>query len=82
MDGYIKTKRKPDALDTLIGQRLKERRHALGLSQARLGKAIGVSFQQVQKYERGKNRIAASTLYHIAHELGVPITWFFERGKD
>ena len=80
MEGEFKTKGKADALDTLIGQRLRQRRCDLGLSQTRLGEAIGVSFQQVQKYENGKNRIAASTLYQIAHELQVPMIWFFEKG--
>lgn len=59
----------PDPIDVLVGERMKARRQVLGLSQADLGEAIGVSFQQVQKYERGTNRVSASMLCHAARAL-------------
>ena len=51
---------------------------ALGLSQEELGQRLGLTFQQVQKYELGRNRVSASRLYQLSEELGVPISWFFE----
>lgn len=71
----------PQTLDTIdchIGSRLRKRRNDLSLTQENLGKAIGTSFQQVQKYETGQNKISASRLFLIAAYLGVPITYFFE----
>lgn len=68
----------PDPIDLYVGQRVRERRRALGLSQTELGKLLSVSFQQVQKYEKGTNRIAASTLYKIAQQFGVGVWWFYE----
>ncbi len=65
-------------LDLFIGQKVKNRRSALRISQGKLGEQIGVSFQQVQKYENGKNRISASTLYNIARVLGVEFSYFIE----
>jgi transcriptional regulator with XRE-family HTH domain len=59
----------PHALDVAIGQRIRERRRALGVSQEALGKALGITFQQVQKYERGANRISFSRLMAIAEAL-------------
>jgi transcriptional regulator with XRE-family HTH domain len=70
--------RKPNAIDKHVGARVKARRILLGLSQERLGDALGVSFQQVQKYERGANRIGAGRLPELASVLQVPITFFFE----
>jgi transcriptional regulator with XRE-family HTH domain len=70
----------PDPIDREVGQRVRERRAALGLSQGALGDAIGVTFQQVQKYERGANRISASRLHRIAELLQVTPTYFF--GND
>ncbi|WP_431323404.1 helix-turn-helix domain-containing protein [Rhizobium sp. YTU87027] len=64
--------------DIEVGKRIKKRRQQLRLSQTALGAAVGVSFQQIQKYERGTNRVSSSTLYEIAHVLETPITYFFE----
>lgn len=64
--------------DRLIGRRIKRRRKQLNVTQADLAVVLQMSFQQVQKYERGKNQIAASLLAEIAHQLGVPIGYFFE----
>lgn len=65
-------------IDTHIGARIKERRRLTGMSQEKLGEVLGVSFQQVQKFENGKNRIAASQLFKVADALGVEIGVFFE----
>ena len=65
-------------IDRYVGKRVRLRRSLLGMSQERLGECLGVTFQQVQKYEGGANRIGASRLYDIAGVLGVPITYFFE----
>jgi len=70
--------KKRDPIDGHVGQRLKLRRNMLGWSQERLGTAIGVSFQMVQKYERGACRVGASRLMKISNALGVPVSWFFE----
>ncbi len=68
----------PDPTDVHVGMRLRQRRTLLGMSQEKLAKAFGVSFQQVQKYERGANRISASRLHLLTRILDVPITYFFE----
>jgi transcriptional regulator with XRE-family HTH domain len=68
----------PDPVDIHVGSRVRLRRTLLGLSQDKLARAIGVSFQQLQKYERGTNRISASRLYALSKVLGVGISWFFE----
>lgn len=68
----------PDPVDVHVGSRVRERRTMLGLSQEKLARAFGVSFQQVQKYERGANRISASRLHQLASILDVPMTFFFE----
>lgn len=68
----------PDPVDIHVGSRVRLRRTLLGLSQDKLARAIGVSFQQLQKYERGTNRISASRLYALSKVLGVGIAWFFE----
>ena len=65
-------------IDVHVGARLRQRRRLLGMSQARLGDAIGISFQQVQKYERGANRVSASCLYELSRVLEVPVAYFFE----
>lgn len=67
-----------DPIDTHVGQRLRLRRTMTGMSQERLGDAIGVSFQMVQKYERGDCRVGASRLMKISSALGVPVSFFFE----
>ena len=67
-----------DPLDVHIGERLRLLRTLRGFSQERLGLALGITFQQVQKYERGANRIGASRLYHMSRVLGVQVTYFFD----
>jgi transcriptional regulator with XRE-family HTH domain len=67
-----------DPVDKLVGQNIRTFRTAKGISQAELGRAIGVTFQQVQKYENGANRIGSSRLFQIAEFLQVPIGRFFE----
>lgn len=71
-------KKTPTAIDHHIGSRIKFRRVMLGMTQEQLGDALGTSFQQVQKYEKGINRIGASRLHTLAKCLDVPITFFFE----
>ena len=68
----------PDPVDIHVGARVKTRRLLLGLSQEELANSIGLTFQQVQKYERGTNRISASRLFNIAKVLKVPVEFFFE----
>ena len=68
----------PDPIDVHVGQRVRARRKMLGLSQTQLGKELGVTFQQVQKYERGTNRIGSSRLFRMAASLDVPVSYFFE----
>ena len=68
----------PDPVDVHVGMRLRQRRTLLGMSQEKLAKAFGVSFQQVQKYERGANRISASRLHLLTKILDVPVSYFFE----
>lgn len=70
--------RSAKAVDRRIGQRLKSRRLELGISQERLADLLGVTFQQIQKYEKGVNRVAASRLFDIAAAMDVPLSHFFE----
>lgn len=72
----------PNAVDVHVGQRLRLRRTLLGLSQEKLGEALGLTFQQVQKYERGTNRIGASRLYDLGRVLDVDVGYFFEDMSD
>lgn len=65
-------------IDLRIGQRVRTRRMELGLSQDSLARVLGVTFQQVQKYEKGVNRISAARLFTIAESLGAPVSYFFE----
>ena len=67
-----------DPIDVHVGGRLRRRRQETGMTQTDLGDAVNVTFQQVQKYERGANRVSASRLYVFAQKLGVPISYFFE----
>src|SRR3954465_1124880 len=69
-------------IDAHVGSRLRTRRVELGMSQEKLGEAFGLTFQQVQKYEKGMNRMGASRLQHAADILGVPVSYFFEGGAD
>ena len=71
----------PNPVDRHVGSRVRLRRKILNMSQESLGKALGVTFQQVQKYERGVNRIGASRLHAMSLVLDVPISYFFE-GMD
>jgi transcriptional regulator with XRE-family HTH domain len=66
------------AVDTHIGQKIRARRTLLGLSQTELADAAGITFQQVQKYEKGTNRVGASRLQQFSETLGVPPSYFFE----
>lgn len=68
----------PDPIDRYVGSRVRARRVGLRVSQTKLGEAIGVTFQQVQKYENGANRIGASNLYKISKPLGVDVAYFYE----
>ncbi len=70
--------RGPKPVDLHVGGRVRMRRKNLGLSQSDLGQALGLTFQQVQKYERGTNRVSASKLYETAQALHVPLSYFFE----
>ncbi len=63
----------PDPIDVHVGSRVRMRRTLLGMSQEKLGNALGLTFQQIQKYERGANRIASSRLYKLSHILDVPV---------
>ncbi len=67
----------PHPIDVMVGKRVRVRRLQVGISQTALGDKLGVTFQQIQKYERGANRVSCSRLYEIADALNVPITYFF-----
>jgi transcriptional regulator with XRE-family HTH domain len=71
-------KKAPDLTDQHVGSRVRMRRIMLAMSQEKLGAALGLTFQQVQKYEKGTNRIGASRLQQISHILQVPVAFFFE----
>ena len=71
-------KKKPNPIDVHVGSRVRLRRTMQGLSQEKLGEGLGITFQQVQKYEKGANRIGASRLQHISTILNTPISFFFE----
>jgi len=68
----------PNPIDIHVGTRLRLRRTLMGLSQEKLGEAVGITFQQLQKYERGANRISASRLFNLAQVLDVPVGFFFD----
>ena len=71
-------KKVPNLTDQHVGRRVRMRRLMLAMSQEKLAAALGLTFQQVQKYERGANRIGASRLQHLSHILQVPVSFFFE----
>ncbi len=75
-------KKVPNPTDKHVGSRVRMRRMMLGMSQEKLGDALGLTFQQVQKYEKGTNRIGASRLQQISHVLQVPVEFFFEGGPS
>ena len=72
----------PNPIDVHVGARVRLRRTLLGLSQEKLGEAVGLTFQQIQKYERGANRIGASRLFEFSRILDVPIAFFFDDMPD
>ena len=72
----------PDPIDRYVGSRVHARRVGLRMSQTKLGNAIGVTFQQIQKYENGANRIGASNLFKIGQALGVEVSFFFDGMPD
>src|SRR5512134_3751494 len=72
----------PNPVDIHVGSRVRLRRTLLGLSQEKLGEAVGLTFQQIQKYERGANRIGASRLFEFSRILDVPVSFFFDDMDD
>jgi transcriptional regulator with XRE-family HTH domain len=78
MQDSLMVKKVPNPIDRHVGSRVRMRRMMLGMSQEKLGDALALTFQQVQKYEKGANRIGASRLQQIAHILQVPVAFFFE----
>lgn len=68
----------PNPIDVHVGSRVRLRRTLLGMSQEKLGQALGLTFQQIQKYERGVNRIGSSRLYQLSQILDVPVSFFFD----
>ena len=73
---------KPDPIDIHVGSRVRLRRTLLGMSQEKLGRDLGLTFQQIQKYERGANRIGSSRLYKLSRIMDVPVSFFFEEMPD
>lgn len=71
-------RKEPNPIDVHVGSRVRLRRLVIGMSQEKLGEQLGLTFQQVQKYEKGTNRIGASRLFEMARILGVPIQFFYE----
>jgi transcriptional regulator with XRE-family HTH domain len=72
------TKKTPNPIDRHVGSRVRMRRMMISMSQEKLGERLGITFQQVQKYEKGTNRIGASRLHQIANVLSVPVAFFYE----
>ena len=77
-EGGRLVRKPPNTIDIHVGSRVRLRRMMIGMSQEKLGEKLGLTFQQVQKYEKGTNRIGASRLHHMAEILGVPVQFFFE----
>ncbi len=73
-----RSSRRPNPMDIHVGSRVRLRRMLLGMSQEKLGEHLGLTFQQVQKYEKGVNRIGASRLFDLAQVLGVPVQFFYD----
>lgn len=73
---------RPDAMDVHVGTRLRERRLQLGMTQEQLADSVGLTFQQIQKYERGVNRMGASRLWEVARALDVPLEFFYRDGNS
>jgi transcriptional regulator with XRE-family HTH domain len=80
--GRMASKGFPNPIDVHVGKRLRLRRTLLGMSQTGLGEAIGLTFQQVQKYERGTNRVSSSRLFDMSRVLDVPLKYFFDEMAD
>lgn len=78
LEGDDKSSRRPNPIDVHVGSRVRFRRMLLGMSQEKLGEKLGLTFQQVQKYEKGINRIGASRLFDLAQVLGVSVQFFYE----
>src|SRR6201993_2349394 len=76
--GRMASKGFPNPIDVHVGQRVRQRRTLLGMSQEKLAEAIGLTFQQVQKYERGANRVGSSRLFDLSRVLDVAVSYFFE----
>ncbi|WP_246737563.1 helix-turn-helix domain-containing protein [Nordella sp. HKS 07] len=76
------TKRDPNFVDRHVGNRVRMRRLLVGMSQEKLGELLGITFQQVQKYEKGSNRVSASRLYQISRVLGVSVQYFYDELKS
>lgn len=74
----VDSKKKANPIDSHVGSRIRLRRNMIGMSQEKLGDSLGITFQQVQKYEKGTNRVGASRLQAIANILGVPVSFFFD----
>ena len=74
----VENKKKPNPIDIHVGSRIRLRRTMLGMSQEKLGESLGITFQQIQKYEKGTNRVGASRLQNISNILTVPVSFFFE----
>ncbi|MEO0982232.1 MAG: helix-turn-helix domain-containing protein [Pseudomonadota bacterium] len=72
----------PSGIDRLVGQRLRWRRRELKLTQEKLGELLDLTFQQVQKYEKGTNRISAGRLFEVSALLNVPVTYFYEGAEE
>ncbi|WP_407177637.1 helix-turn-helix domain-containing protein [Bradyrhizobium sp. STM 3562] len=72
----------PNPVDKYVGSRVRMRRIMLGMSQEKLGEALGLTFQQIQKYEKGTNRVGASRIQQIAEVLQVPVSFLFEGGPS
>ena len=77
-----KPRGRANAIDGHVGSRVRTRRTLLGLNQTQLGYALGITFQQVQKYENGSNRVSASRLYQMSKILDVPVSYFYEDMPD
>ncbi|MEY9165801.1 transcriptional regulator with XRE-family HTH domain [Sinorhizobium fredii] len=78
MSSSPRVKRKPDPIDAEVGRRIRARRVSMEMSQTDLGQALGVTYQQVQKYEAGRSKVGAGRLQSIANVLEVPLSYFFE----
>lgn len=77
-DEHIGKKGRASSVDEHVGSRLKQRRTLMGLSQEKLAESVGITFQQVQKYENGANRVSAGRLYEFSKILNVPVSFFFD----